>query len=176
MATLRILSVVIQADNLGSATEAGMAISVFTFGTLLAGFVFGRFKHMLPRMYMPVGILITGIGMAICFVSPNLTLIFIGSIIGGAGMGIGLPGIFARVSDLTPAAITSAGVGLVVAAQGVGGILGPFGFQVVQNIFNQGIGRFPLAVSAIGLILLALVWVLSGTKAPKQELEVTLNQ
>ena len=170
------ISVVIQADNLGSATEAGMAISVFTFGTLLAGFVFGRFKHMLPRMYMPVGILITGIGMAICYVSPNLTLIFIGSIIGGAGMGIGLPGIFARVSDLTPAAITSAGVGLAVAAQGVGGILGPFGFQVVQNIFNQGIGRFPLAISAIGLILLALVWVLSGTKAPKQELEVTLNQ
>ena len=91
-------------------------------------------------------------------------------------MGIVLPGIFARVSDLTPAAITSAGVGLAVAAQGVGGILGPFGFQVVQNIFNQGIGRFPLAISAIGLILLALVWVLSGAKAPKQELEVTLNQ
>lgn len=170
------ISVVIQADNLGNATEAGMAISVFTFGTLLAGFVFGRFKHMLPRMYMPVGIAFTGLGMAICYFSPNLTMIFIGSIIGGAGMGIGLPGVFARVSDLTPAVITSAGVGLVVASQGVGGILGPFGFQIVQNVFNQDIGRFPLAVSAVGLIVLSIVWALSGTKAVKQDLEVTLNQ
>lgn len=171
------ISVVIQADNLGNATEAGMAISVFTFGTLLAGFVFGRFKHMLPKMYLPVGIAFTGFGMAICYLSPNLTMIFIGSIIGGAGMGIGLPGVFARVSDLTPAVITSAGLGLVVASQGVGGILGPFGFQIVQNIFNQDIGRFPLVISATGLMVLAVIWALSGAKkARKQDLEATLNQ
>ena len=169
------ISVVIQGDNLGSATEAGMAISVFTFGTLLAGFVFGRIKYMLPTMYLPVAIIMTGLGMAICYFSPNLTMIFIGSIIGGAGMGIGLPGLFSKVSDLTPAAITSAGVGLVVASQGVGGIMGPFVFQFVQNLFNQGIGRFPLAISAVGLIGLAIIWTLFGRKAPKQDLEVTLN-
>ena len=169
------ISVVIQGDNLGSATEAGMAISVFTFGTLLAGFVFGRIKYMLPTMYLPVAIVMTGLGMTICYFSPNLTMIFIGSIIGGAGMGIGLPGLFSKVSDLTPAAITSAGVGLVVASQGVGGIMGPFVFQFVQNLFNQGIGRFPLAISAVGLIGLAIIWTLFGRKAPKQDLEVTLN-
>ncbi|KKK39123.1 MFS transporter permease [Mesobacillus campisalis] len=170
------ISVVIQSDNLGSATEAGMAISVFTFGTLLAGFVFGRVKHMLPNMFLPVGIGFTALGMAICYFSPSLTLIFIGSIIGGAGMGIGLPGVFARVSDLAPAGITSVGVGLVVASQGIGGITGPFAFQVVQNIFNQGIGRFPLAVSATGLVLLAIVWALTASKSPNKNLEVTLNQ
>ena len=131
---------------------------------------------MLPRMYMPVGILITGIGMAICFVSPNLPLIFIGSIIGGARMGIGLPGMFARVSDLTPAAITSAGVGLVVAAQGVRRNFRAIWFSSGSKYLSiRALVVSPLAVSAIGLILLALVWVLSGTKAPKQELEVTLN-
>lgn len=170
------ISVVIQGDQLGSATEAGMAISVFTFGTLLAGLVFGRIKHLLPTLYLPVAFGMTGLGMAICYFSPNLTMIFIGSIIGGAGMGIGLPGVFTRVSDLTPKVILSAGVGLVVAGQGIGGIMGPFVFQVIQNIFNQDIGRFPLAISASGLVGLAIIWAIFGRKSLKQDLEVSLNQ
>ncbi|WP_223588417.1 MFS transporter [Neobacillus bataviensis] len=167
------ISVVIQADKLGTATEAGLAISVFTFGTLLAGFVFGKIKNKLPNYYLPIAVLFTGAGMAVCYFSPNLPMIFVGSLIGGAAMGIGIPGVFAKVFELSPAGASA--VGLVVVGQGLGGILGPFGFQVVQNIFNQGIGRFPLAVSAVGLIVLALIWALS-VRAPKSDLEVTIGQ
>lgn len=168
------ISVVIQADQLGNATEAGLAISVFTFGTLIAGFIFGKIKHALPNFYLPVGVLVTGIGMAICYFSPSLTMIFVGSVIGGFAMGIGIPGVFTKVSELTPVGAPSA-VGLVVVGQGIGGILGPFGFQLVQTLFNQEIGRFPLAVSAIGLIILALIWALTAMK-PKRDLEVTIGQ
>ncbi len=90
------ISVVIEADKLGNATEAGMAISVFTLGTLIAGFVFGKIKHRLPNYYLPVAVLVTGIGMAICYFSPSLMTIFFGSIIGGFAMGIGLPGVFTK--------------------------------------------------------------------------------
>jgi MFS family permease len=167
------ISVVIQGDQLGNATEAGLAISVFTFGTLLAGFFFGKLKHALPNQFLPVGVFVTGLGMVICYFSPSLSMIFIGSIIGGAGMGIGLPGVFARVSELTPAGAPPQ-VGLVVVGQGLGGILGPFAFQVVQNIFNQDIGRFPLAISAVGLVVLSIIWAVTVMK-PKNDLEVTLH-
>ena len=168
------ISVVIQGDKLGNATEAGMAISIFTFGTLLAGVVFGRVKHALPNFYLPVGVVVTGLGMVICYFSPTLSMIFIGSVIGGAGMGIGIPGVFTKVSELTPVGAPPQ-VGLVVVGQGLGGILGPFGFLVIQNIFNQDIGRFPLAISSVGLIVLALIWAATVMK-PKKDLEVTLNQ
>jgi MFS family permease len=167
------ISVVIQADKLGSATEAGLAISIFTFGTLIAGFLFGKVKHSLQTFYMPLAVLVTGIGMAVCYFSPTLTMIFIGSVIGGFAMGIGIPGVFTRVSELTPAGAPS-NVGLVVAGQGIGGIIGPFGFQLIQNIFNQDIGRFPLAVSAIGLVVLAIIWAISVMK-PKRDIEATLS-
>lgn len=168
------ISVVIQADKLGNATEAGLAISIFTFGTLIAGFLFGKIKHKLPTMYLPLAVLMTGVGMAICYYSPTLTMILIGSVFGGFAMGIGIPGVFTRVSELTPVGAPS-NVGLVVAGQGIGGILGPFGFQVIQNIFNQDIGRFPLAVSAIGLVALAIIWAISVMK-PKRDIEATLSQ
>jgi len=168
------ISVVIQADKLGTATEAGLAISVFTFGTLLAGFVFGKIKHRLANYYLPIAVIITGIGMAICYFAPSLPVIFAGSLVGGFAMGVGLPGVFTKVTELTPAGAAS-GAGLVVVGQGLGGILGPFGFQVVQNLFHQGIGRFPLAVSAVGLIVLAVIWALT-VRAPKRDLEVPIGQ
>ena len=167
------ISVVIQADKLGTATQAGLAISVFTFGTLLAGFGFGKMKHKLPNYYLPIAVLFTGLGMAICYFSPSLLMIFVGSLVGGAAMGIGIPGVFTKVSELSPAGTPA--VGLVVVGQGLGGILGPFGFQVAQNIFNQGIGRFPLVVSAVGLIVLALIWAMA-VRTPKRDLEVTIGQ
>ncbi|SOC37833.1 MFS transporter [Ureibacillus acetophenoni] len=152
------ISVVISGENLGTATQAGMAISVFTFGTLLAGFVFGRIKQLVPVSYIPLAVFLTGLGMMICFLSHSLTMIFVGSIIGGAGMGIGLPGVFARVSEATPKNSGTSYVGFVVAAQGIGGVVGPFLFQIIMDIFNQDIGRFPLLISTVGLFGLAIVW------------------
>lgn len=152
------ISVVISSENLGTATQAGMAISVFTFGTLLIGFVFGRIKHLVPISYIPLAVFTTGLGMMICYFSHSLTMIFIGSIIAGAGMGIGLPGVFARVAEATPKNSGTSYVGLVVAAQGVGGIVGPFLFQMIMDIFNQDIGRFPLLISTVGLFTLAVIW------------------
>ncbi|MFJ5713221.1 MFS transporter [Neobacillus sp. NPDC093127] len=166
------ISVVIQADKLGNATEAGLAISVFTFGTLLAGFLFGKIKHRLPNYYLPVAVLVTGLGMAVCYFSQNLSMIFVGSLVGGFAMGIGLPGVFTKVSELSPAGASA--VGLVVVGQGLGGIMGPFGFQLIQTLFTQDIGRFPLAVSAIGLIVLALIWAIS-VRVPKRDLEVPVK-
>ena len=168
------ISVVIQNEQLGNATEAGMAISVFTFGTLLAGFVFGKVKHMLPISYLPVAVFFTGLGMMICYFSHSLPMIFVGSIIAGAGMGIGLPGVFARVTEATPLDSGTSYVGLVVVGQGLGGIMGPFAFSVIMNIFNQDIGRFPLLISTVGLLLLALIWYLA-VKLPKPNEEVQVS-
>ncbi|MCM3388945.1 MFS transporter [Ureibacillus chungkukjangi] len=170
------ISVVIQGENLGTATQAGMAISVFTFGTLLAGFVFGRIKHIVSVSYIPLAIFLTGLGMLICFFSHSLTMIFVGSVIGGAGMGIGLPGVFARVTEATPKNSNTSYVGLVVAAQGVGGIMGPFVFALILDALSKDIGRFPLAISAFGLFALAIVWfvlVKLAKPASSPDIEVT---
>jgi MFS family permease len=170
------ISVVIQNDKLGSATEAGLAISVFTFGTLIAGVIFGKIKHAFPKFYMPLAFFVTSAGMVICYFSPSLSMIFVGSIIGGFGMGLGIPGVFAKVSEIAPLAVISAGIGLVVVGQGLGGIMGPFAYQFIQNTFNQDIGRFPLAISAIGLLALSVIWGLKVMIPSKQNVEVPIDQ
>ena len=162
------ISVVIQGENLGNATEAGLAISVFTFGTLLAGMVFGMIKSKFQVTYLPLAVFLTGVGMGICYLSYSLPMIFVGSVIGGIGMGIGIPGVFSRISDATPKGANNSFVGLAVAAQGVGGIMGPFVFAAILNVLNQDIGRFPLLISTVGLFILALVWLVA-VKIPTQD-------
>ena len=162
------ISVVIQGENLGNATEAGLAISVFTFGTLLAGIVFGMIKSKFQVTYLPLAVFLTGVGMGICYLSYSLPMIFVGSVIGGIGMGIGIPGVFSRISDATPKGANNSFVGLAVAAQGVGGIMGPFVFAAILNVLNQDIGRFPLLISTVGLFILALVWLVA-VKIPTQD-------
>lgn len=172
------ISVVIQNENLGTATQAGMAISVFTFGTLLVGFIFGKVKHLLPFSYIPFAVFLTGLGMIFCYFSHSLTTIFIGSLIGGAGLGLGLPGVFARITEATPKNSSTSYVGLAVAAQGIGGIIGPFIFSMILTILSKEIGRFPLLISGVGLLALALVWfILVKTAKPeiKSEVEVTTS-
>ena len=166
------ISVVIQGENLGNATEAGLAISVFTFGTLLAGVVFGIIKSKFQVTYMPLAVFLTGLGMGICYLSYSLPMIFVGSVIGGIGMGIGIPGVFARISDATPKGANNSFVGLAVAAQGVGGIMGPFVFAAILNVLNQDIGRFPLLISTVGLFILALVCLIA-VKIPAQDAQDT---
>lgn len=162
------ISVVIQGENLGNATEAGLAISVFTFGTLLAGMVFGMIKSKFQVTYLPLAVFLTGVGMGICYLSYSLPMIFVGSVIGGIGMGIGIPGVFSRIFDATPKGANNSFVGLAVAAQGVGGIMGPFVFAAILNVLNQDIGRFPLLISTVGLFILALVWLVA-VKIPTQD-------
>ena len=162
------ISIVIQGENLGNATEAGLAISVFTFGTLLAGVVFGMIKSKFQVTYLPLAVFLTGLGMGICYLSYSLPMIFVGSVIGGIGMGIGIPGVFARISDATPKGANNSFVGLAVAAQGVGGIMGPFVFAAILNVLNQDIGRFPLLISTVGLFILSLVWLVA-VKIPTQD-------
>jgi MFS family permease len=171
------ISVVIQSENLGTATQAGMAISVFTFGTLLIGFLFGRVKHLMPQSYLPFAVFLTGVGMMICYYSHSLSMIFVGSIIGGIGMGIGIPGVFARIAEATPKNSSTSYVGLAVAAQGIGGIMGPFIFGMILDVLSKDIGRFPLLISGVGLFALALVWLVlvKMTKpASSPDVEVTV--
>ena len=166
------ISIVITSEQLGSATEAGLAISVFTTGTLLIGFFFGRIRSISPTYCVPIAVLLTGIGMMFCYYATSLTTIFLASLVAGVGMGIGIPGIFARITEMSDPKRGISFVGFVVAAQGFGGIIGPFIFQAIMQVFNQEVGRFPLLISAVGLLILGLMWAIIATLSKQRTTEV----
>lgn len=152
------ISIIIQAENLGNATEAGFAISLFTFGTLVVGLFFGPMRQLWPNFNIPFGILLTAVGILWCYYANTLMMINIASFLGGMGLGIVIPGVLARVSELSNLAKGISFVGFAAAAQGLGGITSSFMYQFLLNITGQENGRFTLLLASIGLFLLAIAW------------------
>src|SRR5690606_3788193 len=158
------ISIIIQTEGLGNATEAGLAISLFTTGTLITGFIFGKLRSMLPNMIVPLGVLLTATGILWCSAVGSLTMMFVASVLGGMGLGIVLPGVLARVSELSNLAKGISFVGIAAAGQGLGGIVSPYMFATLLGIFGLEGGRSTLLVSSIGLFVLAIVWTVIITR------------
>ena len=167
------ISIIIQKESLGNATEAGFAISLFTFGTLVIGFFFGRMRQFWPNFNIPFGILLTAVGILWCFFANNLMMINIASFLGGMGLGIVLPGVLARVSELSNFKKGISFVGFVAAAQGLGGITSSFMYQFLLDITGQENGRFTLLLASIGLILLAIAWIAVTTFRKEKDSRTT---
>ncbi|MGE7663380.1 MFS transporter [Peribacillus sp. NPDC097197] len=161
------ISIIIQAEKLGSATEAGLAISLFTLGTLLVGFFFGRLRQLWPNFNIPFGIILTAAGILWCFYAKDLTFIFMASLVGGMGLGIVIPGVLSRISDLSNIAKGISFVGFAAAAQGLGAIISPFMYQLTLHSFGQVGGRFTLFLAAIGLLALAIIWLVITSLSKK---------
>ena len=95
------ISILIQTEGLGNATEAGWAISLFTTGPLLTGIFFGRLRTMWPNLIVPLGVLLTAAGILWCSTASSLMMILIASGLGGMGLGLVIPGVLARVAELS---------------------------------------------------------------------------
>lgn len=163
------ISILIQEEGLGSATEAGLAISLFTFGTLIIGMFFSKLRAFMPTQNVPIAVLLTGVGIFVCYLSSSLAMIFVGSIIGGVGLGLALPGVLARTSELSNEKKGISFVGFIVAAQGLGGLLSPLFYQTILNITGFEGGRTTLLFASLGLTGLAIVWsiilIMSNSKS-----------
>lgn len=154
------ISIIIQEEGLGNATEAGFAISLFTFGTLVIGFLFGKMRGAWPNLTVPIGIIFAAGGILWCSFASSLTLIFVASFVGGIGLGIVIPGVLARVSELSNLKKGISYVGIAAAGQGVGGIISPFFYSFVLGILGQTGGRSTLVIAAVGLAILSVAWML----------------
>ena len=100
-------------------------------------------------------------------------MINIASFLGGMGLGIVLPGVLARVSELSNVKKGISFVGFVAAAQGLGGITSSFMYQFLLNITGQENGRFTLLLASIGLIILAIAWIAVTTFRKEKDSRTT---
>lgn len=89
------------------------------------------------------------------------------SLVGGMGLGIVIPGVLSRISDLSNIAKGISFVGFAAAAQGLGAIISPFMYQLTLHSFGQVGGRFTLFLAAIGLLALAIIWLVITSLSKK---------
>ena len=154
------IAIQIVGENLGNAASAGLAVTIFTMAGLVTGLVFGKIAQILKGMTIPVGWVITGLGMAIISGVYDFNLILVGCFVGGVGFTVVCPAFFTEVSVASPPSRVAFCISLACVLGGIGQFAAPFVFDAISGAFGQGPGRFPIWVSAITLVVGGVLLIL----------------
>ncbi len=154
-------SVMISAEKLGDTTQAGEVLTFFTVGSFLAGMFFGKTYKTFSSYTTAFGWLCAGTGMLIAGLSHNLILIIIGSFLTGAGMATTMPSYLIKLSHSAPPNAVSIAFAYTAVAAGIGQFLSPYFLGIFNLIFSREIGRFPILVSSIILLMMAIAIFIS---------------
>ncbi len=149
-------------ENLGNAASAGLALTVFTGGGLLGGLVFGKTMQTLKQFTIPLGWLVTGIGMSLVAGVHDFRVLLAGCFIGGIGFSTTCPAFFVALSVMSPPSRVAFSIALASALSGIGQFAAPFVFELIAAPFNQGPGRFYLLVSAVAFLAVGLLLLLQN--------------
>lgn len=159
------MSTIIQTSNMGNASSAGIVLSVFTVGSMLAGTVFGKAFQILNRFTIPIGLLMTALGMGCIYYAHNLIVIIIGSVLAG-GFSIVLPSIMMNMGTLVSSARFATAVGILMALMNLGVFLSAYYMAVLTQITGNASPKLPVFVGMLVFGISAIMLTLINLRAP----------
>jgi MFS family permease len=173
------ISIILESEGIGNAANAGIALSLFTVGALIGGFVFGFIKSRAGGYAMALALIINGLGYAIlAFGAFSVPVVYFCTLLSGFGMGMLIPSYYTRVSEIAPKVFATVSIAFIAAAQGLGNFISPQILAGVNILFKQDVGRFPVIAGAavliaIGVIVAVAFAISGGNKKRNQELGIS---
>ena len=173
MAFVTNVAMKILVEKLGDAASAGLAFALFTFGGLVAGLIFGKITQIITKFTVPVGWMISGIGLILLATAQSYNIIIVGCFIAGVGYAIAMPGTFVKLAMLTAPPAIDFGFSVAFGIMGIGQFISPSIFEFVNKISGHGPGSFPMLVGGaimLGAGLLLLIGSVGGSSKATTEM------
>lgn len=160
------MSTIIITGNLGNAASAGVVLSMFTVGGMVAGAIFGKLYQYTNRFAISVGLLIVSIGAGFVYYANNLVLLTVGATLVGIGFSIVMPAVMMIIGMVVPPAGFAAASGILMAFMNLGGFVSPYYIDLLAKISGQDPVRFPIFFEMVVYGIAAAVYTLARLKAP----------
>lgn len=163
------MSSLVLAYHYGTAAGAGVALTMFTVGGMIAGAIFGAAFRMLSRFTIPIGVALNAVGFLFFVYGTNLTMLTVGATIVGIGFSLAGTAIMMCVGRSVPPEGTAFAMSVVMAVMQLGGFLSGFVFAFIEKLFNITSLRFPFVLSLICFTAFAVIHFILNLKAPKTQ-------
>jgi len=141
----------------GDATLSGMINSTLSAAGMVAGICYGKIKHHLKIMTIPIGIVAVGLGMAIIYFVGTLISIFVAAIFVGLGISTVMATAIFMAANIVKNGMQSSAIALVTAAVNLGMFASPLLFNMI-SVQAAGNPSIKFMVSSICLLLLAIMF------------------
>lgn len=156
------LAFLVVEKQIGTAADAGMALSFLAFGGIAGGLFYGKLAKYIKNYTVALGMLMTVIAFLLMASSKNMVTCYVADGIYGFALSLVLPGIFmssAQSSDIYSASFI---VACVTCAQNLAQFVEPY---ILNPVFNAISAEIPNTVSyyfaaclAVLLLVATLIW------------------
>lgn len=148
MSVMMMASTLYAQRGFGGATEASIALTMYTVAGVVSGLLFGKLFNGLKRLCMPLMMLIVAAGAAVILASTSHMMCVIGFILIGLGFMSAFPGMTTWIAMVNPLSKVGTGTSIAIAFMNLGGFLCSFwmiamGYDITKLIIAD------IAVSVI---------------------------
>lgn len=137
----------------GNAAGAGVALTMFTVGGMVAGAIFGITFRIFTRFTIPIGVILTAAGFLFFVFGTSLTFFIVGATIVGIGFSLAGTTIMMNVGRSVPPEGTAFAMSIVMALMQLGGFISGFVFAFVEKITGATSLRFPFEFSLVCFVI-----------------------
>ena len=154
----------ITAHELGTAAQAGQATMIFAVGGFLMGLFYGKIAQSAKNASLSIGLFMGTAAFLIIAFSPNIILVYIGSLLYGCSITTVFASVMVGTStSVSPVAVPLA-MSIVVMGQNLGSFLCPYVITPVSALMSDDVNKFAFISGAILFAIMglaALVWGIS---------------
>jgi len=166
------MSSLVLTNNYGTAAGAGIALTMFTVGGMIAGAAYGKLYRLATRFTFTIGLFIHAIGYIFIIYATNLMLLSVGATIVGIGFGLVTPAVLMSAGMLVPKKATAFAISIMMASMSIGGFASGFIFAFIEGSLKITSMKFPFVVGFVILLGYSVIHTLLNLKTPKSEKHV----
>ena len=151
-----IISTVVIGNNMGTAADAALALSLFTFGGFLGSMVSSHVFRLMRAFTLAFACILPAIGYTIMMFSATMLPIYAGAIIFGIGFGCWNPTLQAFGGRSVPPSCTSTALSLIMCFAGIGNFFSAYFVNFLARFFPPW-DRFGFAVGVVIFLIMAVI-------------------
>lgn len=160
------ISYIIAENGIGTAMDAGLAITAFAAGGFCMGFFFSKVSAKCRNATLGVGMIVGTISYIIAALAGSMTVLYIGSFACGLGFSIAMPSLMNGAANSVNAASAGIAVAVSTCLQNVGQMISPMITNPVGQFFAPKLGLSPnqgtMVVFGIVLAIVGVILVVTG--------------
>lgn len=162
------VSTIVDVRHLGTAAQAGVALTLFNVGGMALSALFGNIYKLLKKWTLIGVLLITILSMVIVSQASSFWMLCIGTLLFGSGLLL-LPVLIIENGQVLPAEQVSFASGMMVAGMNIGSFLSSYVIAIIFAIVGNENIAAPLYFSIISLSVITVLLALIRIKKDKNE-------
>ncbi len=150
-------AILVMEKELGTAATAGFAASMMTGIGIVCGLLYGKIAGFLKNLILPIALLCAALGTFIIGSANSPVVLYIGSILSGAGLSLTMPTSLFRVSQSVDQASATLSMSIFLACSSTSLFISPLIFNPISIAFNNNFAQFRFFMASVCLIILTVL-------------------